>query len=50
MYAELGPQSQEQKIQPPPSGDNAGVQYSSVLHGEAATKTAVHPAGTASAF
>jgi len=44
MYAELGPQSQEQKIQRPPSGDNVGVQYSSVLHGEVATKTAVHPA------
>lgn len=50
MYAELGPQSQEQKIQRPPSGDNVGVQYSSVLHGEVATKTVVHPAGTASAF
>ena len=50
MYAELGPQSQELKIQRPPSGDNVGVQYSSVLHGEAATKAAVHPAGTACAF
>ena len=47
MYAELGPNSQEVKVQRPPSGDNVGVQYSSVLHGEAATKAAVHPAGTA---
>ena len=50
MYAELGPNSQELKVQRPPSGDNVGVQYSSVLHGEAATKAAVHPAGTASAL
>jgi len=29
MYAELGPNSQDLKIQRPPSGDNVGVQYSS---------------------
>ena len=49
IYAELGPNSQEVKIQRPPSGDNVGVQYSSVLHGEAATKISIQPAGTASA-
>lgn len=49
-YAELGPNSQEVKIQRPPSGDNVGVQYSSVLHGEAATKAAVHSAGNASSL
>jgi len=50
IYAELGPNSQDIKFQRPPSGDNTGVQYSSVLHGEAATKAAVHPEGNASSL